>query len=419
MKRLAILLLVAGCGSPSTQDVDQLIQQMAAQQCEWEFRCCTDAEINQLDGTKFTASGDCTPYRALALQTELYLHRLAASEGRLKVDQTQATACIAQMQAKACNGDPKQAMVGMFDPMEMDACAKVWVGTTPAGHECIYQSECEQGARCIADASAVGRGVCVPFQHVDDICNVDADCDPSVKNIYCAKADYHCHVRGTFGQPCQYTTDSTGKAASLPLLLECDNTYGNAYCDVKTSTCKQLPVDGDPCLDPLPPGIASACNPDPKLGLVCDHGGSTSTTGGICRAPAGLGESCKTLSCAADLYCDNSIGSYVCKALPGFGQPCSTTGYRCATPFFCAYNVGVYTCSQPASIGENCTSPARSCNTDAYCDTSGTRNCEPLLGDGATCTSSIQCVSGNCSIPTGGTHQVCGSKTTAVACSGH
>src|SRR5437773_249108 len=95
---LGLLVLLAGCGSPSTQAVDNLIQSMAAEQCAWEFRCCNDAEIGQLDGGKFRVSGECTPYRALSLKTELYLNRLAAAEGRLRVDETQASTCISQMQ---------------------------------------------------------------------------------------------------------------------------------------------------------------------------------------------------------------------------------------------------------------------------------------------------------------------------------
>jgi hypothetical protein len=291
----------------------------------------------------------------------------------------------------------------------------VFVGTTSIGKDCIYEAECETGARCVGDPSAVGRGVCVPYQAVGDICNADTDCDPTIANVYCAKADYHCHVRGTFGQPCQYTTDENGKNPSLPLLLECDPN-GALYCDVASSTCKQLPADGDPCIDPLPPGVATACNPDPKLNLVCDKT-SAQSSGGICRAPVGIGESCETISCAKDLYCDSL--SYTCKSLPGFGQSCSSTDYQCATPYSCVYNTGSYTCQQPAGISENCVNPPRTCETDAYCDSSGTETCEPKLGDGAQCNSSIQCVSGSCGFQTGNTHDICLSATANVMCSGH
>src|ERR1043166_1642589 len=102
MKRLSYLVFfvtVAGCGSGgnSTAAVDDFIQSMASSQCEWEFRCCNEGEIMTLEGNKFSVSGQCTSYRALALQTQLYIDRLAASEGRLRVDPVQAQACLGQM----------------------------------------------------------------------------------------------------------------------------------------------------------------------------------------------------------------------------------------------------------------------------------------------------------------------------------
>jgi hypothetical protein len=414
MKRALIFLCLAGCGVPSTGDVDALIQNMANEQCAWQFRCCTDSEIDQLDGRKYKTEQDCKPYRDLELRTELYLHRLAAREGRLRVDSQLASACLAQMQARACN--PKPGMTAMPSPMTVDACADVFTGSTPPGDECIYTTECQKGSRCVGDDAAVGRGVCVPFQQEGDICNNDTDCDPKVKNLYCAKADFRCHLRGSFGDPCEYTTDTTGKNPKLPLLLECDTGPGaNLYCDPVGKTCKQLPADGDPCLYPLPPGVSAQCNPDPALRLVCDHGTGT-TGGGTCRAPAGVGQSCRNLACDEGLYCDSS--TFVCKTLPTLGQSCSTSSFRCAEPFFCNTSQSPYVCDEPASIGETCVSPSRTCNTDAYCDTSLTRQCQPRRADGSECDSSVQCLSSLCGFDAVTQTEVCQRQTGAVACSG-
>ena len=420
MKRLSFLFLLAfGCGSPSVQEVDDLIQQMASEQCAWEFHCCTDPEIKQLDGTKFSTLATCTPYRALAMQTELYLHRLAAREGRLKVDTSVSAACLSQLQGRACN--PNSGTPTSSDPMDVGACAKVFVGTTKIGEECIYSTECETGSHCVSDAAAVGRGVCVPFQKESEICNIDADCDPTVKGLYCAKGDFRCHLPAALGAPCAYTTDVSGKTATLPLLYRCDSTFFSTYCDPVTSACKTLPVDGEACLSPLPPGVASACNPDKALGIVCDRGTGTSSSGGTCRSPATVGESCQSLSCAENLYCDTSLSAYKCKALPGLGQSCSAANYRCSEPYFCNTSVSPYVCDQPAAIGQSCTSPSRSCTIDAYCDSSGSHACAPRRSDGATCESSTQCLSNSCGFPTGGSGDttVCLAHTTGVACVGH
>ena len=419
MKRAAICLvsLAAACGSPSTAEVDALIQQMATESCAWEFRCCKDMEITQLDARKFSTESACVPYRVLALQSSLYLHRLAASEGRLKVDADVAAACVAQLQAKACN--PKPGAPATTNPMTMvDACADVFMGTTGAGHDCIYTTECEKGSRCVSDSNAVGRGVCVPYQEEGEICNADADCDPHVPNLYCAKADYKCHVRASFGGACLWTSDASGNA-TVPLLLECDAKVGNLYCDPVGSTCKQLPVDGDPCLSPLPPGVGYACNPDPKLQLVCETTG-IGTTGGTCHGPATVGESCQGRTCAVDLYCDTA--TYKCKDLPGFGQTCTTSSYRCLAPYFCNTSKSPYVCDQPASIGEACVTPTpRTCNTDAYCDsgTGGSKLCEPKLPDGTSCATAIQCESGVCGVAaTGVTTKTCLENLNGVQCVG-
>jgi hypothetical protein len=375
---LCFVVFAAGCGS-NTGDVDQFIQNVATQQCQWEFRCCTDPEIGELDGHKFTNMDDCVPYRQLQLQDQWYLDRLAASEGRLRVDPARAAACLDQMHQQSCN--PKPGMPAMMtNPMQMDACASVLVGATPVGKECVYTHECVDGARCVGDTDAVGRGVCVPYQHEGDICNVDADCDPQVKDLYCAKKDYHCHVRAGLGGACAVDTTVSPAVA----LLECEpSSVGNVYCDPDASVCKQLPGDGQPCLgDPLPAGVTSRCDPDPALELSCDSSGSTGP--GTCRGPAKLGDDCSQRACAR--------------------------------PYFCNPQTSV--CDQPAAAGEDCS--GKPCDTGLYCRSTD-RVCHAQLPDGAACTGSPgdECQSGQCS--TGGAHGAllaCQPRTGMAACSG-
>jgi len=408
MKRsLVLVFALAACGDNSTKPVDDFITAVATAQCSWEFRCCTDPEIKQMDGHKFANMDDCVPYRTLALEDQLFLERLAAKEGRLKVDVDKAQACLDQMNGMTCN--PKPGMVVMANPMMMDECVKVLKGTTDVGKECIYVDECVDGARCVGDKEAVGRGVCVPYQQETEICNASDDCDPTQKQLYCAQQDFHCHFRAKLGEKCAYTLDSTGKVATLPLLLECDNSLGNVYCDPVSSTCMQLPSDGEPCLSPPPPGVSSSCDPDPSLMLVCDTSGSTTGTGGVCRAPGKLGQDCHAIQCDKNLYCDTSTAtgtpSYTCKALPGFGQNCEVSNYQCMKPYFCDFSMTPYSCNQPLSVGESCAGSASThCDTTLYCD-STTQTCKPLLPDGSVCTSSNQCISLNCSFGTGTTTQ--------------
>jgi hypothetical protein len=406
MKKLWLMaFLGAGCGV-NVQPVDDFIGQMAAEQCAWQFRCCNGAEIEKLDGRKFEDQAGCVPYRALALEAELFLHRLAAREGRLKVDDRRARACIAQLQAKECNPKPGVPATPM-DPMAIDACLEVFEGTTPIGQACVYANECVRGARCVSDKAAVGRGVCVPFQQSSQICNVDTDCDPKVPNLYCAKSDFSCHLRGAQGEKCEYTTDSAGHNPTLPMLLECQT---GLFCDPISSTCRRFPGDGEACLSPPPPGVASSCNPDPTLGLVCD---TTSITNKVCRAPGKLNESCLTIACEKDLYCDTTTDT--CKALPALDQSCETSGFRCKTPFFCNTAKVPRVCDEPASVGQDCAQTP--CYPDGYCDTV-TRRCKPRLPDGTACTVSTDCLSNDCRVSVGGTMTTCQPRAIVVQCIG-
>src|SRR6476620_11311155 len=148
MKRILITcsLLFAACGSDNTSGIDDFVQSIATQQCAWEFRCCTDAEINAQDGRKFTKQDDCIPYRKLALQDELYSSMLAARQGRMRLDHDQAQACLAMMMSMSCTPKPNQPATP--PSMQVDACAGVFVGITPVGQPCQFALECEKGAHC-------------------------------------------------------------------------------------------------------------------------------------------------------------------------------------------------------------------------------------------------------------------------------
>ena len=84
------------------------VESVAVQECAWEFRCCTDAEIKAQDSRKYTAQNDCVPYRRLSLQDELYSSMLAARQGRMRLDHDKSQACLTQMMSMACNPKPNQ-----------------------------------------------------------------------------------------------------------------------------------------------------------------------------------------------------------------------------------------------------------------------------------------------------------------------
>jgi hypothetical protein len=370
--------LITGCGG-DTGPVDDFIQKLAQAQCQWEFRCCTDAEIMQKEMMKFSDEATCEKFAVLALQEALDLDKLGVKQGRLAVDKASADACVAEQNNKMCNmpgGTTPPPMACMVDP-----CTQVFVGSTPANEACIIGGECAKGSHCVGSGSGT-EGVCQPFQKEGEICNTSSDCDPSVCNLYCAHQDFKCHVRSPLGGPCAYTPDPVTGMPMTPLLLECDATLGNIYCDPDSSTCMGLPGEGEPCLALTIPGVFAKCDT------------------------------------SQNLFCDTSKGAPgTCSALPTLGQQCNTTG-QCQKPYFCNFSVSPAVCDQPAQLGQMC-SFSKSCDTTLFCDMSAVPNtCKAKLAAGSMCTSSQMCLSSNCQFAGGVGTGTCTAGTTAVMCVG-
>jgi hypothetical protein len=408
---LALALLVAGCGSPDTGAVDSFIKQLAAAQCSWEFRCCTDAEIQQQEMGKFKDEATCEQFHQLALEDTMYSERLAVRQSRIRVDGTQAAACVAAQMTKACNPAPGSPPPMPPPPGTVDPCSLVFKGATAVGDECRFANECVKGAHCVATGAAA-QGVCVPFQEEKQICNTSADCDPSVANLYCAELDFTCHLRSPLGGPCAYKIDPATNMPTTPLLLECDTSTGNLFCDPTSMTCKALPQNGEPCLmQPLPPGVGSLC----AAGLVCDMPG---TIGGTCRGPGNVGDDCTRISCQSTLYCDRTVTPNTCKALPTTGQPCQQSNFQCAKPDYCNTSMLPYVCAAPAQLGQPCNNGGILCDTNLYCDTTTTMpTCKAKLPDGSACTQPRMCLSNDCGFA-GGTGGTCVPSPISVQCIG-
>jgi hypothetical protein len=410
---LTCALAISGCGG-DTGAVDDFISKMAQAQCQWQYRCCTDAEIKQQTMGKYMDEPTCEKFAQLALQQQFDLQRLGVSQGRLTVDKAAVDACVAEQAMKACN--PPPGTTPPPNPMgecTMDPCLTMFKGSTGANQACLIPDECAKGSHCVGAGNGT-EGVCQPFQEENQICNSSSDCDPLVCNLYCAHQDFQCHVRSPLGGPCAYTIDPVTGNPIAPLLIECDpGDKNNVFCDPGSSTCQQLPGAGQPCLVPAPPGVFSSCDPDPTLELFCDQATMT------CKAPGMVGDPCTTsqqCSRNAMLYCDRTTTPGKCAALPTLGQSCSQTG-QCQMPYFCNFSKSPIVCDQPAQLGQAC-SFQQSCATGLYCATNNANpTCMSQLATGSPCTSSQMCLSGFCQFTTGGMG-VCGQGTVSVMCIG-
>ncbi|MCU1279125.1 MAG: hypothetical protein JWM53_2671 [bacterium] len=400
--------VAAGCGSPDPGGVDRFIKALAAAQCSWEFRCCTDAEIQQQEMGKFKDQATCEQFHQLALEDTMYAERLAVRQSRVKVDGTQADACAAEQMNRACNS--ATGMTTPPPPGTVDPCTLVFKGATAVGDECQFATECVKGAHCVPTGASGGQGVCVPYQEEKQICNASSDCDPSVANLYCAKQDFQCHLRSPVGGACAYKIDPTTSMPTTPLQLECDNSTGTVFCDPASMTCKNLPASGEACLvAPLPPGVFNACRP----GLVCDMAGGT---GGTCRGPGQAGDDCTRIACDPTLFCDRTVTPNTCKALPTLGEQCQAASFQCAKPYYCNTAMTPFVCAAPAQLGQPCSNSIL-CDTALYCDTAvAMPTCKSKLADGSSCTQSKMCLSNQCSFA-GGTG-LCVASLVTVQCTG-
>jgi hypothetical protein len=413
-KWLALACALAACGGNDTSGLDNFIKNMSQALCQWEFRCCTDAEIMQIEMGKFTDEATCEKFANLKLTDEFALTRLGIQQGRIKIDTGLAQMCVDKANMKVCNGTmttPPPAMECAMDP-----CTYMLTGKTGAGAACLINGECAKGSRCVG-ANAGAEGVCVAYQAEGDICNDSTDCDPSVCNLYCAKKDFTCHVRAMLGGACAYKNDPVTMMPT-ELLLECDPGVNNdVYCDPGTSMCKQLPGDGQPCLAaPLPPGVFSPCDTDPTLNLTCDRSGGMP---GVCRAPGMAGADCTNIGCStkAMLYCDRTVTPPTCMALPGLNQPCQNSGFQCASPYSCNTNMTPATCVAPGQLGDMCNNFSMRCDVTLWCDNQMTpATCQAKLADGSPCTQSQSCLSGQCVFMNG--MQVCTPSNNNVQCMG-
>ncbi len=128
---------------------------------------------------------------------------------------------------------------------------------------------------------------------------------------------------------------------------------------------------------------------DPEVAFCCVGGAGSCTTGGeggqsgTCVAASDVGESCTQFPdqlCEAGLECQepSAIGETSTCAAPTT-PPALDEGDACLSESF-------------ESLGE--------C-MGSYCD-SDTRQCEPTLANGETCSADPECTSGNCAVTSGG-----------------
>lgn len=266
-------------------------------------------------------------------------------------------------------------------PTEGEACDSVCAAPSVCLEGTCFVQRGE-GESCAGDPAgsciypfACASGTCAATSGPDEPCRVDAAC-PDDHVCQSLSDGQRCRALLDDGEPC----DETAPLCRHP----------ESYChDLGTEgapdfRCAAYLADGEDC------SIYQCTAPS-----WCRGGGPGDAPGGTCRPSGDEGAICASTvhrsgggsRCQSGLHCGEGG---LCHGPRPAGGGCSDSG-QCMDGLWCQAN----TCAPASALGGSCRDgDGRSCVASAYCDESNT--CVPRLPDGASCTSSEQCVNEGC-----------------------
>jgi hypothetical protein len=277
------LALGSGCGGESDDEVagdlpeEQYASALASAFCDELEHCCI-AEGNAYNRER------CRQYVVERIGYNVPADR----RNRFSYDAEAAAQCVAAVReaARSCKA-----------PDAMEACARVFTGTVPAGESCASLSECARPAGGNAICDIPGGNVCL------------------------------VRARGRAGDPCAETCTETEGGGwgcggmSRPgeaMLAQCWTNDG-LYCSV------------------------GRCQPLLALGEVCDRDEGCSPNGyceGVCKPLLSEGQACINFSsCEAPLYCHQQ--TWTCRRPKPPGAACDYVDSFECQPGFCHNGVCV------------------------------------------------------------------------------
>lgn len=380
--------------------------------CDALIRCAVyGSDAERIRAAQF---GDaCESLAHLGLFTE---NGAAIEAGRIELDPTQITACLAE-----------------FDDCEdltsVDVrCPELFVGQQEVGEVCRRNAECVDDTFCDAEPGCVGvcaagRGVGGSCADNPNACGADAICTATPEGgVICSAYEGGnigdtCALEGADtcnqGLACSSETglcELLGAAgASCSGTLRCQNGY---TCNSSSGLCEAIHQLGEEC--GATRGRNGGCDPS----LFCDETNR-------CAAHRVAREACRTSdACDSGLICvpmDNTEGSpKICGDL----QVSTQVNARCLISSFEA--IGSMRICDPAAqlaciadrcaevqytgeLDSQCDDEFFPCNEGLSCARTGAGNfgtCLELKADGASCEADYECEGGACMAGDGG--MVCG-----------
>ena len=325
-------------------DLDDLIGSL----CDWEFRCCSEGELDYRLGPFTKDVMDCQARYVEQVESNddvaesqagglLNVLGFGVRLDRSDPNPDAIEACKEQVDLWQCN-QPFDGTVVACEPTDLadNPCdlRNLFTGKQTVGDLCsealaAIDIECEAGSSCeLKD----GTYVCVDKGLQDEFCEADQHCD---QGLFCDLGAGKCAPRSVVGEPCHFDDLEQPDAGTetLPCVAE-------ATCDPQQERCVQYCSRGYDCVADSQCPSGDSCIPvdiGDHTYTYCLERGDTNgdrcdsdhdcadafhCNGDSCRADLAQGTACAlTQECQEGLYCA-TFASGECEIVINAGNTC-------------------------------------------------------------------------------------------------
>ena len=325
--------------------------------CEWDFKCCSEGEIDYRLGPFTTDEANCTERFVEQLHSNddedaetprgdlLYVLGFAVRLDRSEPNPQAVSDCRDELDGRGCNEpwDEDTYCDPGDDPAESPCDLRnMFTGKQKVGDPCSgalsslgYDIECEAGSTC---EEMDGTFICVDKGLDGDFCEAHHTCD---QGLFCDIATGTCSPRRDIGQACAFDDPDAPDAGTET--VPCRE---HLTCDPSSETCVQY------------------CS----LGYDC-----------------GADEQCGQGNSCIPVDMDDNTYTYCLPRGDVNGDRCDTER-DCADDFHC--NGGA--CAFDRAQGLSCTADNQ-CQAGLYCDLGGTGECEIVNNANELCAADREC----------------------------
>ena len=358
--------------SSGTGTVDEPadLEALVAALCEWEFKCCSDGEVDYRLGPFAQDAADCTERFLQQVMSNdndahspradlLFVLGYSVDLERSEPDADNVAACAEQWQDQVCSQtfDGEPASCATAHPSDPCALSNLFTGKLAPGEECseglagFADIECMPGATC--EQVENGDWACVDKGLADDFCEADAACDDG---LFCEISTGRCAEKGGVGEPCAFADPQEPNAGTESLPCK-----ASLSCDPSRNTCAAYCAAGFDCADDSACPRGQSCIPH-DIGeatyTYCAPRGDSNGDRCDTQPDCGAGYHCNGAACASDIGVEDACGSddeceaglycaVTCRVVKNAGEDCA----------------GDFECNPGTTVGCITTDGARQCRT--------------------------------------------------------